>query len=158
MFTGVVSSFAMSFAANSQFTSQPRRAFAGWFVLIAVLIAVVGVSIPALAAEGAVPEAVKATHAAAEAHHGLPSAAPEFYIGPFPVTSSIVVTWIVALAIILFARRATKNMKEVPDGAQNFWEWMVESLRDFLESIIGPRSREANILVLRDGLHLHSLY
>jgi F-type H+-transporting ATPase subunit a len=142
MFTGVVSSFDMSFAANSQFTSQPRRAFAGWFVLITVLIAILGVSVPVLAAEGAAhPAAVEATHGAADAHaaehHGLPSAAPEFYIGPFPVTSSMVVTWIVALGIILFARSATKNMKEVPDGAQNFWEWMVESLRDFLESIIG---------------------
>ena len=113
----------MSFAANSQFTSQPRRAFAGWFVLIAILIAVLGVSIPALAAEGATQSAaVEGTHGAAEVHHGLPSAAPEFYIGPFPVTNSIIVTWIVALALILFARQATKNMKEVPDGAQNFQE------------------------------------
>jgi len=30
-------------------------------------------------------------------------------------------------------------MKEVPDGAQNFWEWMVESLHNFLEGIIGPQ-------------------
>jgi len=132
----------MSFAANSHFTSQSRRAFVGWFVLITVLIAILGVGSTALAAEGAQPATIEATHGAAgahgaEVHHGLPSAAPEFYIGPFPVTSSILVTWIVALGIILFARHATKNMKEVPDGAQNFWEWMVESLRDFLESIIG---------------------
>ncbi len=32
-------------------------------------------------------------------------------------------------------RRGT--IKEVPDGAQNFWEWLVESLHNFLESIIG---------------------
>jgi F-type H+-transporting ATPase subunit a len=28
-------------------------------------------------------------------------------------------------------------MKDTPEGAQNFWEWLVESLHDFLESIIG---------------------
>jgi F-type H+-transporting ATPase subunit a len=28
-------------------------------------------------------------------------------------------------------------MKEIPDGAQNFWEWMVESLHNFLDEIIG---------------------
>jgi F-type H+-transporting ATPase subunit a len=28
-------------------------------------------------------------------------------------------------------------MKEVPEGAQNFWEWMVESLYDFLEGVLG---------------------
>jgi F-type H+-transporting ATPase subunit a len=28
-------------------------------------------------------------------------------------------------------------MKDVPDGAQNFWEWLVESLSSFLEGVIG---------------------
>lgn len=145
MFTGVVSPLDMSSAANSQFTLQPRRSFAGWFVLVAVLMAIFGLNVPAFAAEGAAkPAAVEAAHGAPDAHghaaavhHGLPAAAPEFTIGPFPVTSSMIATWIVALGIILFARYATKQMKQIPDGAQNFWEWMVESLRDFLESIIG---------------------
>jgi F-type H+-transporting ATPase subunit a len=55
----------------------------------------------------------------------------------FPITNSMVVTWIVALGLIIFAQIATRNMKEIPDGAQNFWEWLVESLHDFLEGIIG---------------------
>src|SRR4051794_11706893 len=55
----------------------------------------------------------------------------------FPITNSMVVTWIVALGLILFAQVATRNMQEVPSGAQNFWEWMVESLHDFLDGIIG---------------------
>src|SRR5437870_1380984 len=55
----------------------------------------------------------------------------------FPITNSMVVTWIVALGLILFAQLATRDMKEVPEGAQNFWEWMVESLHDFLDGIIG---------------------
>jgi F-type H+-transporting ATPase subunit a len=144
MFPGVVSSFDMSFAAISHFISQPRRSFAGWFGLVAVLIAIVGAGVPAFAAEDAPqPAAAEAAHHAANAHaaeehHGLPEASPEvFKIGPLPVTSSMIGTWVVALAVLLFARYATKQMKEVPDGAQNFWEWMVESLRDFLESIIG---------------------
>ena len=29
-------------------------------------------------------------------------------------------------------------MKERPEGLQNFWEWLVESLHDFLEGVIGP--------------------
>ena len=41
----------------------------------------------------------------------------------FPVTNSMVVTWIVAALLIVFARRATRNMKRVPDGAQNFLEF-----------------------------------
>ncbi|MBI3876741.1 MAG: F0F1 ATP synthase subunit A [Verrucomicrobia bacterium] len=79
------------------------------------------------------------TQAAAEhAEHGLPLyAVPVFNIGSFPVTNSMLVTWIVALSIILFARIATRQIKEVPEGAQNFWEWLVESLYEFLEGIIG---------------------
>ena len=74
-----------------------------------------------------------------EAHHGLPQAPPTvFHIGPLPVTNSMMVTWIVAAGILIFARVATRQIRDVPEGAQNFWEWLVESLHDFLEGIIGP--------------------
>jgi F-type H+-transporting ATPase subunit a len=53
------------------------------------------------------------------------------------VTNSMLVTWIVAVGVILFARFATRKIQEVPSGAQNFWEWLVESLYVFLESVIG---------------------
>jgi len=56
----------------------------------------------------------------------------------FPITNSMVVSWIVAVGLILFAQFATHNMKAVPERAQNFWEWMVEGLYSFLEGIIGP--------------------
>jgi len=69
---------------------------------------------------------------------GLPQAAPViFHVGPLPVTNSMVLTWVVALALIVFARVATRRMRAVPDGAQNFWEWLIESLYGFLEGIIG---------------------
>jgi F-type H+-transporting ATPase subunit a len=55
----------------------------------------------------------------------------------FPVTNSMVVSWIVALGLIVFAQVATRRMKPVPDGIQNFWEWLVEGLYGFLEGIIG---------------------
>src|SRR5437868_1372284 len=64
-------------------------------------------------------------------------AAPLFQIGKFSVTNSMLVSWIVALAVILFAQIATRNIKTVPTGVQNFWEWLVESLYNFLEGIIG---------------------
>lgn len=58
-------------------------------------------------------------------------------LGPFTITNSMVVTWVVAVGLIVFAQFATRRMREVPEGAQNFWEWIVESLHDFLEGIIG---------------------
>ncbi len=70
--------------------------------------------------------------------HGLPQRAVALTgLFGFPITNSMVVTWVVALGLIAFAQIATRKMKDVPDGAQNFWEWMVESLHDFLEGIIG---------------------
>jgi F-type H+-transporting ATPase subunit a len=56
----------------------------------------------------------------------------------FPITNSMVVSWIVAAGLIIFARVATRDMKRVPDGAQNLLEWLVGSLYDFLQGIIGP--------------------
>ena len=73
------------------------------------------------------------------AEYGLPQKAVEI-ARPFgfPITNSMVVSWIVALGLILFARVATRDMKQVPGSAQNFIEWLVGGLYDFLESIIGP--------------------
>src|SRR5262245_62983334 len=55
----------------------------------------------------------------------------------FPITNSMVVTWAVALGLILFARLATRQMNQVPSGAQNLFEWLVEGLYGLLESVIG---------------------
>jgi F-type H+-transporting ATPase subunit a len=70
--------------------------------------------------------------------HGLSQKAVEI-ARPFgfPITNSMVVTWIAALGLILFARIATRSMAQVPGGAQNFMEWLVEGLYGLLESIIG---------------------
>ncbi len=89
----------------------------------------------------AAPSASFAAAAEASAkveHEALPLKAAElFHVGKFIVTNSMLVTWIVAAGIIVFARLATRNVKPVPSGAQNFWEWLVEGLYNFLESVIG---------------------
>ena len=71
--------------------------------------------------------------------HGLTAKAVE--IGrayDFPVTNSMVVSWVVALGLIIFAQVATRKMTMVPQGAQNFLEWLVGGLYDFMTGIIGP--------------------
>ena len=77
--------------------------------------------------------------AGAGEEHSLPQGAVEI-ARPFgfPVTNSMLVTWIVALVLIVFSQFATRNMKQVPDGLQNFLEWLIDSLHHFLEGIIGP--------------------
>ena len=72
------------------------------------------------------------------AHHGLSQKAVEI-AAPFgfPITNSMVVTWIVAIGLIVFAQLATRRMDAVPGGAQNLLEWLVESVYGLLETIIG---------------------
>ncbi len=86
--------------------------------------------------------AAEAAHVAGEAasEHGEGLTLNPVVIGNpfgFPITNSMLVTWLVAGALILFAQIATRNIQRVPSGAQNFWEWLVESLYDFLSDIIG---------------------
>ena len=81
-----------------------------------------------------------AAAAPAEEQEALPlKAAPVFEIGKFDITNSMLVTWVVAILIIVFAQIATRKVQPIPGGIQNFWEWLVESLYNFLESIIGGK-------------------
>jgi F-type H+-transporting ATPase subunit a len=76
--------------------------------------------------------------AAATGHDHLPAYAEEiFHLGPFVVTNSMLMVWIVAAFIIVVAQLSTRSLKLVPSGLQNVVEWMVESLYDFLENILG---------------------
>src|SRR5688500_15230339 len=86
----------------------------------------------ALSAEHASTTAAAASHAPGAAHHELPAYAPRIS-DKLPITNSMIVTWAVALGLIILAQLATRNIKEVPEGLQNFWEWMVEGLHNFLE-------------------------
>ena len=79
-----------------------------------------------------------AATAPAEEHAELPLKAIQlFEVHGFAITNSMLFTWIVAICIIVFAQIATRKVQPIPSGAQNFWEWLVEGLHNFLEGIIG---------------------
>ena len=69
-------------------------------------------------------------------HHALPLYAPRLS-DSLPINNSMVMVWLAVGILILFARIATKKMTMVPQGLQNFAEWAVESLYDFLSSLMG---------------------
>ena len=53
-------------------------------------------------------------------------------------TNSIIVAAIVAVIVLVFARRATAKMQLVPaNGSQNVFEAIIEALYDMLEGIVG---------------------
>src|SRR3954463_14265707 len=90
------------------------------------------------AASALMVAATGAVAIAASEEHGLSQKAVEI-ARPFgfPITNSMVVTWIVTIALIVVAQLATRRMKEIPTGLQNFVEWLIERLYGFLEGIIG---------------------
>lgn len=110
-----------------------------FFVAVPMLLVQAATGEVAAAAADAHEVVAGAEHAAGAhaEHHGLPAAAPRFHIGSFAVTNSMILTWVIAAFLIVFAQVATRNIKAIPDGAQNFWEWLVEGLYNFLEGIIG---------------------
>jgi len=72
------------------------------------------------------------------AGHELTQNAVEIgHVFGFPITNSMVVTWVTAIGLIVFARTATRNMTQVPSAVQNLLEWLVEGVYNLLESIIG---------------------
>src|SRR5437588_1379419 len=107
-----------------------RRFYLLPLLLIAALVAWVGFATAALGAEATLA-------APAEEHHVPLKPHVLFEVGKLAVTNSMVVTWIVAAGILICARLATRKIQPVPGGLQNFWEWLVESLHNFLEGMIG---------------------
>ena len=67
-------------------------------------------------------------------HHALPLYAPQ--LSDF-VTNSMVMVWLAVGVIVLFCRAATRKMSLIPAGVQNFAEWAIESLYDFLAGLMG---------------------
>jgi F-type H+-transporting ATPase subunit a len=126
----------------SRLRFEAWRALVASVVVGAALTAGPGVSSP-VAASGSGIAASGQTGGAPHAEpppeaHGLSQKALDIgSVFGLPITNSMVVTWIVAIGLILFAQLATRTMSEVPGGAQNLLEWLVESLYTLLESIIG---------------------
>ncbi len=96
--------------SKTVFQSRAIATVTGWLRFLVIFCGAISFSCAAFGAEG--------EHG--EAHHGLTPDAPLIDLGPFAVTNSMIATWIVAIAIIIFAQYATRQIKEVPEGAQNF--------------------------------------
>ena len=112
-------------------------------ILALIVAAFAFLALPVVANDAHAAPAVAGEHAE---HHALTNDAPVLFklFGLLPVNNSMVITWTVALLIIFFARYATKSIRSTADaaahtpaGAQNFWEFLVEGLHNFLGEIIG---------------------
>jgi len=58
------------------------------------------------------------------------------HLGSFPITNSILTSWIATIILVLVAFIATRNLKLVPKGIQNFFELVVEMLLNLVNSVM----------------------
>jgi F-type H+-transporting ATPase subunit a len=67
------------------------------------------------------------------------SAETLFHVGELPITNSMLTSVIISLLIIGFAIAVRLNLKKTdhPRGLQNFAEWLVETLANFIQTITG---------------------
>ncbi len=76
----------------------------------------------------------------ASAAHELPFGAPVLVeFGFFKITNSMFAMWLVAIAVIIVAQLAARNVAMIPSGLQNFVETVVEGLQGFLATIMGDK-------------------
>jgi F-type H+-transporting ATPase subunit a len=106
-------------------------------LVIAIFASALGAKLSAQTAE----TAVGAVNAAVEANRPLVSqSAPTlFNIGPLPVTNSMVMTWIVAVLIIVVVRLTTWKVKDVPTTGQNIMETIVEGWEGLMGNVLEPK-------------------
>jgi F-type H+-transporting ATPase subunit a len=69
------------------------------------------------------------------------------YLGPIPITNSMLMAWLALLVLALFAYFAGRNPQLVPSGAQNVMETILEGLLSLVESTAGHYARRIFPLV-----------
>ena len=60
-----------------------------------------------------------------------------FYIGPLPVTNTLLCTWISIIVLVALFYAGTRRRDMIPRGMQNFMEWVVELLLGLVEGVSG---------------------
>ena len=96
--------------------------------------------------------AAESEHAAAETHgeaagghegggHAI-VLAPETlgYIGPLPVTNTLLVSWIVMGILIVFAFAVSRKVSLVPKGIANFAELIIEGIYSTVSDLAGSKT------------------
>jgi F-type H+-transporting ATPase subunit a len=102
-----------------------RRFSLLWLALLSLVL-------PLAASAAGAPEAM------AHAEEGLSAKSQiVFEVGPLAVTNSMVITVLVTVVLVVFAQLIASGVRPVPSGLQNFGEWAVESMYNFLGEILG---------------------
>ena len=74
-----------------------------------------------------------ATIIAGEEHHLSQKAVEIARLFGFPITNSMLVSWVAALFLIIFAQLATRKMEQIPAAPKIFWSGSLRAFTTFLK-------------------------
>lgn len=67
-------------------------------------------------------------------------AEPIFHIGVFPVTNTLITSWITILILVLVALLITNRAKLIPSRIQGAVEWVIEYMYNFCKDVAGEKN------------------
>ncbi|HYN89996.1 MAG TPA: FoF1 ATP synthase subunit a [Ardenticatenaceae bacterium] len=62
-------------------------------------------------------------------------------IGPITIPNTLLATLLADITLLVLAFLATRNMRDVPTGLQNLFEWMIEGFLGLAEDVAGDNGR-----------------
>lgn len=69
------------------------------------------------------------------------------YLGPIPITNSMVMSWMTVALLALIGWAAGRNPQLVPTGVQNFFEFVLQGLMSLVENTAGHYARRVFPLI-----------
>ncbi len=80
----------------------------------------------------------------------IPTLAPEilFYIGPVPITNTIINTWLAIIIFLIIGLILRRKINLYPGKLQNFFEYVLESLLGYFDQVTGDRKKTLRFLPL----------
>ena len=63
-----------------------------------------------------------------------------FHIGSFPITNTVIAAWLSMIVVLLLAWAATRKMRIIPKGIQNFVEFAIGSLYNLCTGMAGEKN------------------
>jgi F-type H+-transporting ATPase subunit a len=73
-------------------------------------------------------------------NYGGDQPAPFATLGPFYITNTFIAAWISIITLVIFFFLATRKLKIIPKGIQNFAETVIEVLLNFVEGVAGKEN------------------
>jgi F-type H+-transporting ATPase subunit a len=74
-------------------------------------------------------------------HENTLYAEPVFHVGNWPITNSMINSWLVVVIVLVLAWSLKGKIKQVPKGLQNGLEMIFEAFFDIFDSVTGSRKK-----------------